>query len=431
MSNVIEIEHLYKEYRLGLIGYGTLREDLQSWWARARGKEDPNSMLFSGDQSRDGKAWNHILALNDINLTVERGERLGIIGANGAGKTTLLKILSRIASPTKGTAKIKGRIASLLAVGTGFHKDLTGRENIYLNGSILGLRKLEIDQRFDEIVDFSGVGRFINTPVKRYSSGMHVRLGFSVAAHLDPDVLIVDEVLAVGDVEFRKKALGKMKHVSEGEGRTILFVSHNMEAITNLCTQTVLLDQGKITRQGNTSEVIDEYLDNKSSYEIISIGEREDRQGNGRLKVIDTWIADEKDNKKTNVIMGQTIKICARYKKHDGDMIEGLTVAFAINTLKNVQVSDLSNIMTGDNFIGQVPSDGIITCVIPKLPLNTGTYTYNIMTRDKTNDILDYVVEAGRFEVVAGDYYGIGKISDSSRLIMMDHNWEISFYGDY
>ena len=258
---VIEIEHLYKEYRLGVIGYGTLREDLQSWWARARGKEDPNSILSSGDQSRDGRTSDHILALNDINLTVRRGERLGIIGKNGAGKTTLLKILARIASPTKGTAKIKGRAACLIAVGTGFHSELTGRENIYLNGSILGLRKFEIDKRFDEIVDFSGVEQFIDTPVKRYSSGMYVRLGFAVAAHLDPDVLIVDEVLAVGDVEFQNKAINKMKDVSKDEGRTVLFVSHQMANIGKLCQTTLILDGGQIAFLGDTHEAISKYLE--------------------------------------------------------------------------------------------------------------------------------------------------------------------------
>ena len=254
-DNVIEIEHLYKEYRLGLIGYGTLREDMQSWWAIARGKEDPNSIVGHSGNTNNIIA-DHMLALKDINLTVELGERLGIIGANGAGKTTLLKILSRIASPTRGTARIKGRVASLLGVGTGFHKELTGRENIYLNGSILGLRKFEIDKRFDEIVDFAGVEQFIETPVKRYSSGMYVRLGFAVAAHLDPDVLIVDEVLAVGDAEFRKKALGKMREVSESEGRTILFVSHNMEAVEELCNRAIVFSKGKIIADGTPDDSI-------------------------------------------------------------------------------------------------------------------------------------------------------------------------------
>ncbi|MDP7036813.1 MAG: ABC transporter ATP-binding protein, partial [Candidatus Marinimicrobia bacterium] len=236
--SVIKIENLFKEYRLGNIGYGTLREDLESWWARINGKLDPNSII--GDEISQNVDLNRILALNNINLEVKEGERLGIIGKNGAGKTTLLKILSRISSPTKGSVKIKGRVASLIAVGTGFHGELTGRENIYLNGSILGLTKFEIDQCFDEIVDFSGVEQFIDTPVKRYSSGMNLRLGFAVAAHLDPDILIVDEVLAVGDAEFRKKALGKMKDVSDSEKRTILFVSHNMGAIKTLCEKCIL-----------------------------------------------------------------------------------------------------------------------------------------------------------------------------------------------
>ncbi len=288
-NNVIEIEHLYKEYRLGLIGYGTLREDVESWWARFRGKEDPNSMLVTGYTSNKRKSSDHILALNDINLEVKAGQRLGIIGANGAGKTTLLKILSRIASPTKGTARIKGRVASLIAVGTGFHGDLTGRENVYLNGSILGLRKFEIDKRFDEIVDFAGVDQFIDTPVKRYSSGMYVRLGFAVAAHLDPDVLIVDEVLAVGDAEFRKKALGKMRYVSEDQGRTILFVSHNMETIEQLCERCVLLESGKVKIEGPTNEVIHKYLKPQSEEKLSSNGEKtwlaENRLGNDLFQI--------------------------------------------------------------------------------------------------------------------------------------------------
>ena len=311
MSNVIEIEHLYKEYRLGLIGYGTLREDLQSWWARARGKEDPNSILFSGDQSRDGKASDHILALNDLNLTVERGERLGIIGKNGAGKTTLLKILSRIASPTSGTAKIKGRVASLIAVGTGFHGELTGRENIYLNGSILGLRKFEIDKRFDEIVDFSGVEQFIDTPVKRYSSGMYVRLGFAVAAHLDPDVLIVDEVLAVGDVGFRKKALGKMKSVSEGEGRTVLFVSHNMQSIQKLCPKCILLEDGLIVKIGESSDVVDQYLQGTGFDDQGDLMRKKEmmkvKQLDGKASFTGLEITDSNGKKRSNFKSGEKV----------------------------------------------------------------------------------------------------------------------------
>ena len=258
METIIKIDSLYKEYRLGTIGYGTLREDLESWWARFRGKRDPNSII--GQENKNNSNSEHFLALDDINLEIKRGERLGIIGKNGAGKTTLLKILSRISSPTKGSARIKGRVASLIAIGTGFHPEFTGRENIYLNGSILGLRKFEIDKRFDEIVDFSDIDKFIDTPVKRYSSGMYVRLGFAIAAHLDPDVLIVDEVLAVGDADFQKKALGKMENVSHGEGRTILFVSHNMSSIINLCNRAILLNEGKIVADGKADKVVRQYL---------------------------------------------------------------------------------------------------------------------------------------------------------------------------
>ena len=270
-TTVIKIENLYKEYRLGVIGHGTLYRDLQSWCAAAMGKEDPNSLI---GHTGKGKVRDRILALNDINLEIENGEVLGIIGANGAGKSTLLKILSRVTAPTKGSIKAKGRIASLLEVGTGFHTELTGRENIYLNGAINGMNRKEVSRKLDEIVDFAGVGQYVDTPVKRYSSGMHVRLGFAVAAHLDPDILVVDEVLAVGDASFRKKAVNKMKDVSKGEGRTVLFVSHNMESIKNLCTRAVLLKEGKVINNGPTEEVIERYLTSVSDDVNKYAGER-------------------------------------------------------------------------------------------------------------------------------------------------------------
>tara|TARA_Y100000294_G_scaffold161669_1_gene166258 strand:+ start:193 stop:1533 length:1341 start_codon:yes stop_codon:yes gene_type:complete len=270
-TTVIKIENLYKEYRLGVIGHGTLYRDLQSWCATAMGKEDPNSLI---GHTGKGKARDHILALNDINLEIGNGEVLGIIGANGAGKSTLLKILSRVTAPTKGSIKVKGRVASLLEVGTGFHTELTGRENIYLNGAINGMNKKEVSRKLDEIVDFAGVEQFVDTPVKRYSSGMYVRLGFAVAAYLDPDILVVDEVLAVGDASFRKKAVNKMKDVSKGEGRTVLFVSHNMESIKSLCTRSVLLSKGKIVNQGDTTDVINAYLSRASEDVRMHGGER-------------------------------------------------------------------------------------------------------------------------------------------------------------
>ena len=229
-STVISVEHLSKQYDLGVIGTGTLTRDFERWWARARGKPDPYSPVVQ-DYSRR-HTDDSILALDDVSFTVQQGEALGIIGRNGAGKSTLLKILSRVTAPTSGVVKVKGRIGSLLEVGTGFHPELTGRENVYLNGAILGMKKAEVARKFDEIVAFSGVEKFIDTPVKRYSSGMYVRLAFAVAAHLDPEILIVDEVLAVGDAEFQKKCLGKMGDVA-GEGRTVLFVSHNMGSINS------------------------------------------------------------------------------------------------------------------------------------------------------------------------------------------------------
>jgi lipopolysaccharide transport system ATP-binding protein len=271
MSTVIQIENLYKEYRLGVIGHGTLYRDLQSWWSRVRGKEDPNSLI---GQESNGRIKDHILALTDINLEVTDGEVLGIIGANGAGKSTLLKILSRVTAPTKGSIKVKGRIASMLEVGTGFHTELTGRENIYLNGAINGMDKREIAKKLDEIVDFAGVEQFIDTPVKRYSSGMFVRLGFAVAAYLDPDILVVDEVLAVGDASFQKKAIGKMKDVSKSEGRTVLFVSHNMESIKKLCARSILLEKGKVIFDGPTNKVIESYLKVRDNNLDKYIGER-------------------------------------------------------------------------------------------------------------------------------------------------------------
>jgi len=257
MSNkAIQIEHLSKMYRLGVINNGVLFRDIQTWIALKRGKEDPHSKIgenkYSGDKD-------HFWALKDISFDIKQGDRLGIIGKNGAGKSTLLKILSRITTPTEGTIKIKGKVASLLEVGTGFHQELTGRENIYLNGAILGMRKRRIDEKIGEIIAFSGIEHHIDTPVKRYSSGMYVRLAFAVAAHLDSDILIADEVLAVGDAEFQNKALGKMQDLSTGEGRTVLFVSHNMGAVKNLCNAGVVIEKGNIIFSGTITDAIKEY----------------------------------------------------------------------------------------------------------------------------------------------------------------------------
>jgi lipopolysaccharide transport system ATP-binding protein len=256
----IEVDNLSKQYRLGQVGGGTLRHDLQRVWSKMLGKEDPFLHVGAVNNRSKKSLSDWVWALRDINFKVEEGEVLGIIGRNGAGKSTLLKILSMITAPTKGELIMNGRVASLLEVGTGFHQDLTGRENIYLNGAVLGMRKKEIDSKLDEIVDFSGVEGYIDTPVKRYSSGMKMRLGFAVAAFLEPDILIVDEVLAVGDAEFQKKCLGKIKNVSNAEGRTVLFVSHNLGAVKNLTTRCIMLEHGELVSEGDPGKVIEDYL---------------------------------------------------------------------------------------------------------------------------------------------------------------------------
>jgi len=274
MNNIaIKTEDLSKAYQLGEIGTGTISRDLERWWAKLRGKEDPFLRIGeTNDRTAKGNS-NIVWSLKDISFDINQGDAVGIIGRNGAGKSTLLKILSRVTSPTTGSIKVKGRIASLLEVGTGFHPELTGRENIFLNGAILGMRKVEIKKHFDAIVDFAGIERYIDTPVKKYSSGMYVRLAFAVAAHLESEILIVDEVLAVGDAEFQKKCLGKMGEISKGEGRTVLFVSHQMESIKSLCNKGLLLHHGQMVFQGEVNEVITKYSsknNNEISKTVIS-----------------------------------------------------------------------------------------------------------------------------------------------------------------
>lgn len=271
MSNIaIQFDGVGKQYRLGRVGTGTLSNDLNRWFQTSiMHREDPYLKIGeTNDRSKKGES-DYVWALRDISFQVEQGDVVGIIGKNGAGKSTLLKLLSRITSPTTGSIRYNGRIASLLEVGTGFHPEMTGRENIYMNGSIMGMTKAEITRKLDEIVDFAGVERYLDTPVKRYSSGMKVRLGFAVAAFLEPEILVVDEVLTVGDAEFQKKAIGKMKDVSQGGGRTVLFVSHNMAAVKNLCTRGVVLQNGQLAYEGTTGEAVDYYLDNNIS-EMIS-----------------------------------------------------------------------------------------------------------------------------------------------------------------
>ncbi|MFT5919900.1 MAG: lipopolysaccharide transport system ATP-binding protein, partial [Granulosicoccus sp.] len=276
MGTVIKVENVSKMYQLGVVSSSTISNDLSRFWARMRGREDPFLKIAeANDRSQKGSS-DFVYALQDINFEVEQGEVLGLIGKNGAGKSTLLKVLSRVTMPTTGVIKAKGRTASLLEVGTGFHPELTGRENIFLNGAILGMREQEVRAKLDEIIAFSGVERFIDTPVKRYSSGMYVRLAFAVAAHLEPEILIIDEVLAVGDSEFQKKCLGKMGDISQ-TGRTVLFVSHNMKAVKSLCKNALLLENGMVVDRGTSESVVNNYLsrvaDNVSEKEWLDVNE--------------------------------------------------------------------------------------------------------------------------------------------------------------
>lgn len=369
MSVIIKIENVSKQYRLGLIGTNTLKGDMQRWWSRVRGLPDPtlmigqeNSISIYTDESV------HVWALNNINLEIEQGEVLGIIGKNGAGKSTLLKLLSRVTAPTLGMIKVKGRIASLLEVGTGFHPELTGRENIFLNGAILGMTKIEIKSKLDEIVDFAGVAKYLDTPVKRYSSGMYVRLAFAVAAYLDPEILIVDEVLAVGDAEFQKRAIGKMKDVSSKDGRTVLFVSHNMNAIMNLCSKVLVLEHGKNSYLGNTSYAINYYEKVTTAKKSFWIGE----DGQSGVKVIETRILDCKADSLINNSSPINIKLVLDISEGFKDLVIGFT-------LKSKYDQPLASVLYNDYNTLTTLQKGVyeLLFTIPPYTLATGEYSVN------------------------------------------------------
>ena len=314
----IEFEHVSKQYRLGLVSTGTLSHDINRWWQTAiLRREDPYLKIGDVNDRASRATSDYVWALRDIDFKVEQGDVVGIIGKNGAGKSTLLKLLSKVTAPTTGMIRARGRIASLLEVGTGFHQEMTGRENIYMNGAILGMTKQEITSKLDEIVDFSGCEKYIDTPVKRYSSGMTVRLGFAVAAFLDPEILVVDEVLAVGDAEFQKKAIGKMKDVSQGQGRTVLFVSHNMTSVKQLCKHGILLENGMVAFSGTAEETIDKYL--AVNFEEINMPllQRKDRQGNGKIRFSNVLFKNIKGEVVESAFVGTYLKIEAHFQIYD------------------------------------------------------------------------------------------------------------------
>jgi len=370
-ETVIKIENISKQYRLGQTGTGTLSHDLNRWWHKMRGKEDP--YLKIGEENIHEKKGEsaYVWALKNINFEVKKGESLAIIGKNGAGKSTLLKILSRVTSPTTGGFKVKGRIASLLEVGTGFHQELTGRENIYMNGAILGMTKQEIKRKFDEIVAFSGIERYIDTPAKRYSSGMYVRLAFAVAAHLDSEILIADEVLAVGDAEFQKKCLGKMKDVTT-EGRTVLFVSHNMPAVRSFCKNAVLLKNGSIDMTGDVDEVITKYMSyNVESKENIRIFTPE-------IEITDTIKLYSFSVNKSGESAGEPIPIDApieintEIEIQDIEMNARYDITFQVKDEEGKILFTTSTIRHDEMILRK--GKQFVTCYIPSNFFNSGTF---------------------------------------------------------
>ncbi|GAA4316311.1 ABC transporter ATP-binding protein [Pontixanthobacter gangjinensis] len=405
---ILKAENISKQYRLGTVGAGTLGEDLKRIWYKIQGKEDPFLKVGAVNQ-RNSKAdgEDYVWALRDINFEVNEGEVLGIIGKNGAGKSTLLKLLSRVTAPTTGSIKTKGRIASLLEVGTGFHGELTGRENIFMNGAVLGMTKTEIRKKLDEIIAFSGCERYIDTPVKRYSSGMTVRLGFAVAAHLEPDILVVDEVLAVGDAEFQKKAIGKMQNLSEGQGRTVLFVSHNMGSIKSLCDRVIVLDDGGISFDGDTEEAINFYLTKNLRSAGESLKDRIDRSGSGIVKLEKIQFLNAAKRPVDKLISG--LKSTIRLYYYAQENLNKVIVGIAFFDRNGNMLSGINNDEQG-YFLKVKKGQGYFDLEFDKLPLYGGLYFLNIIIGNQnTLNKLDAIEGAVELEVVPGDYFGAGK----------------------
>ncbi len=423
MEPIIKIENLSKQYRLGTIGTGTLRNDMKRWWYNIRGKEDPFLKIGeSNDRSHKGNS-EYVWALKDINLEVMPGEVLGIIGKNGAGKSTLLKILSKVTGPTTGKIHFNGRIGSLLEVGTGFHPELTGRENIFLNGAILGMSKHEIRSKLDEIIDFSGCERYVDTPVKRYSSGMTVRLGFAVAAHLEPEILVVDEVLAVGDAEFQKKAIGKMQDVSKNDGRTVLFVSHNMFSIEKLCSRGILLQNGTIGAEGPITEIIEKYHLETTSLSMSDLLTRTDREGSGKVRVSSCTIINNYGVQTDTITCGDPIKFkIVLTRKCSNFVSDEIQVSANICTLGGEKIVQFSNFFLNKKiFINK--EETVINYSLEKFPLIPGTYTLRMYVSDK-KEILDWIDYCIIFHVAEGDFFKTGRI-DNSSVIYLNHKLDV------
>lgn len=422
---VISVEHLTKKYDLGVIGTGTLTRDLERWWARVRGMPDPYTRI--GQRDAFERAGESILALDDVSFTVQQGQALGIIGRNGAGKSTLLKILSRVTAPTNGVVKVKGRIGSLLEVGTGFHPELTGRENIYLNGAILGMKKAEVARKFDEIVDFSGVEQFIDTPVKRYSSGMYVRLAFAVAAHLDPEILVVDEVLAVGDAEFQQKCLGKMGDVTNKEGRTVLFVSHSMAAVEQLCEFGILLQNGRVEINSKIDDVVNEYLTkipqnklNRHNPSVIFLNE----DPVDEIGVISVSVENIDGQPKEQIFTWDDFVL--RIKYYSDKTIKNGSLVIKISDLMGKPLALLST--QPDSRIPMTINKGMNEgeCTIRNIPLAGGDYFLGCGLAIPKKEWLCWDEKIANLRIHPKDIYKSGLPPQNSRaLLAIDHEWRV------
>ncbi|HEY4109822.1 ABC transporter ATP-binding protein [Puia sp.] len=412
MSVAIKVEHLSKAYQLGVIGTGTLSRDIERWIAKKRGKADPFLRIGEINDRTVAGGSDIVWSLRDISLEISQGEAVGIIGRNGAGKSTLLKLLSRVTAPTSGSIRIRGRIASLLEVGTGFHPELTGRENIYLNGAILGMRRKEIDRKLDEIIDFSGVEKYIDTPVKRYSSGMYVRLAFAVAAHLESEILIVDEVLAVGDAEFQKKCLGKVKEVATG-GRTVLFVSHNMAAIQQLCTSVVCLKNGMVEFQGNVQDGMQVYFSSmRAGREMQEVALQKRRTGNKKAYVAGFEVKLAEEGRR--LMIGVAVEASAEIEKTE--------IAVGINDGLGIRLITLHSRFTAQQFVLK-PGTNWLVCTVENFFLRPGTYTLDVSLGSKF-DTLDYLDEPLEFEVPEYSLYPTSvKPEGSQGYLMASHRW--------
>lgn len=414
-NTIIKVENISKSYVLkhqNKESYTALRDVISN---KAKSIFKP-SKLFSNTTSEE--FW----ALKDVSFEVKQGERVGIIGRNGAGKSTLLKVLSRIVAPTKGRITMDGRVASLLEVGTGFHPELSGRENVFLNGSILGMSKSEIQKKFDEIVAFSEVENFLDTPVKRYSSGMYVRLAFAVAAHLEPEILIVDEVLAVGDAEFQKKCIGKMKDVS-GEGRTVLFVSHNMAAIQNLCESAIYLKRGQVQTIGSVDTVLSEYLKASAHQQQIDLVDRKDREGNGAIRFESVELKDMNDQSLQALQCGVAGKFSIRFSRKNNAALSNFHIALGVNDEFGQRIAQFNSETTDEGF-SNVTSN-TIEINIPKVPFRQGVYTFVLYSK-VNNEIADWIQEAGSFEVENGDFFNTGKMPPEGQgHIFIQHSFQL------